>query len=113
MTQTQYVARINELQQELAAEERRTAKLSQAMDDMINEVENRGPVLVELRDEQERLEAGSAQLLPHAGRRQCQTVIMLSRMRSDGRAKLTLVLVKATFCGSSCATCLLKSRFCW
>lgn len=57
MTQTQYVARINELQQELAAEERRTAKLSQAMDDMINEVENRGPELVELRDEQQRLEA--------------------------------------------------------
>lgn len=56
MTQTQYVARINELQQELAAEERRTAKLSQAMDDMINEVENRGPELVELRDEQQRLE---------------------------------------------------------
>ena len=56
MTQTQYVARINELQQELTAEERRTAKLSQAMDDMINEVENRGPELMELRDEQQRLE---------------------------------------------------------
>ena len=55
-TNTEYVTKINELQQDLEAERRRTQKLSDAMEDMCTELENRGPELVELRLEQERLE---------------------------------------------------------
>ena len=55
-TNTQYQAKIYELETDLQAERRRTQKLSNAMDEMVTEVENRGPELIELRQEQERLE---------------------------------------------------------
>ena len=56
MTQTQYVSRINELENALAVERRRTAKISEDVDEMIADVENRGPELQELRAERQRLE---------------------------------------------------------
>nr|POE47022.1 protein mlp1 like [Quercus suber] len=54
---TQLYSNYTDIQQELEAEKRRTAKLSTAMDDLITEIESRSPEIVELKAEQERLEA--------------------------------------------------------
>ena len=55
-TNTEYWTKYNELQQDLEAERRRTQKLSTAMDEMVTELENRGPELSEMRQEHEKLE---------------------------------------------------------
>lgn len=53
---TQLYSNYTELQQDLEGERRRTTKLSTAMDELITEMESRGPEIVELKSEQERLE---------------------------------------------------------
>lgn len=55
-TNTEYWTKYNEALQELEAERRRTQKLSTAMDEIVTELENRGPELVEMRAEHEKLE---------------------------------------------------------
>lgn len=54
---TQLYSNYTEVSQELEAERRRTQKLSTAMDELCTELENRSPEILELRSEQERLEA--------------------------------------------------------
>lgn len=53
---TEYWTKYNEALAELEAERRRTEKLSTAMDEIVTELENRGPELVEMRAEHEKLE---------------------------------------------------------
>ncbi|WPH02229.1 Hypothetical protein R9X50_00508500 [Acrodontium crateriforme] len=54
---TQLYSNYTELQQELEAERRRTARLSTAMDELVSDLETQSPEIVELKSEQERLEA--------------------------------------------------------
>lgn len=55
-TNTEYWTKYNEMKEDLEAERRRTQKLSTAMDEMVTELENRGPELKEMRAEHEKLE---------------------------------------------------------
>ena len=55
-TNTEYWTKYNEALQDLEAERRRTEKLSTAMDEIVTEMENRGPELVEMRAEHDKLE---------------------------------------------------------
>nr|POE54965.1 nucleoprotein tpr [Quercus suber] len=54
---TQLYSNYTEIQQELEVEKRRTSKLSTAMDDLLTDIESRSPEIIELKAEQERLEA--------------------------------------------------------
>ncbi|KAK3675930.1 Protein mlp1 [Recurvomyces mirabilis] len=53
---TQVYSQMTEAQEELAHEQRRTKKLSDTLEDMVRELEQRGPELAEVRQDQERLE---------------------------------------------------------
>ena len=87
---TQAQAKWYEMEEELTAERRRTAKLSQAMDEMIQEIENRGPELVELRGEQERLEEevlNFSQMLDEANGTRDEAVKETQQMQAEMHAK--------------------------
>ena len=55
-TNTEYVTKYNEAIQDLEAERRRTQLLSTTMDEIVAEIESRGPELMEMRAEHEKLE---------------------------------------------------------
>ena len=55
-TNTEYLTKYNEALSDLEAERRRTQKLSTALDEIATEMENRGPEMMEMRAEHERLE---------------------------------------------------------
>jgi len=57
MSFTQLYAQFTEAQQELEAERRRTDKLSETMDSLLSDLENKAPEIVEMKQEQLRLEA--------------------------------------------------------
>ncbi|QIW99408.1 hypothetical protein AMS68_004926 [Peltaster fructicola] len=56
VTQTQLYSNFVKAQQELEAEERRSARLQTTLDELLHEMESRAPELVELKQEQDRLE---------------------------------------------------------
>lgn len=89
-TNTEFVAKFNEMQQDLEAERRRTQKLCNAMDEMLADAENRGPELLELREDQQRLEEevlNFSRLLENANTSRDEALSDVQRWESEAESR--------------------------